>query len=527
MNELNKLEALLSQGKISRRDFLSRMSALGLAVAASPFLGVGSALADVPKKGGRLRIASHSGHTTEVLDIRMLTDLMGQMVSQQVRNQLVVIDENGVAAPELAENWEPSSDTKQWVFNLRKNVEFHNGKTMDADDVIYTINLNRGEDTKSPVKEILKPITELKKDGKHRVIITLDSGSADFPYVLAEVNLMVVPNGTTDFDKGVGTGAFILKQWEPGVRAFATRNPNYFKNGLPYFDEVETLAVTDVVSRTNAVMTGRADVMARPDLKTVAMLKKSNKVQVLDVPGYAHYVLPMASNQDPYSDNNVRMALKYAIDREDLIKRVLRGYGVAGNDHPISARNRYYNSELPQRKYDPDKAKFYLKKAGMSKHIFKLYAADTAFAGAVDASILFSESAKKAGINIKTIKVPNDGYWSDVWMKKEMCWSYWYGRPTEDWMLSLVYAGGANWNESYWKNERFNKLLKEARSELNEKKRRDMYWEMQKIISNEGSSIIPIFGNYVYIANKKLRFKTVASNSMFDGRRIHERWWYA
>ena len=527
MNELKQLEMLLSQGKISRRLFLSRMSALGLAAAASPFLNIGTAFADVPKKGGRLRLACHSGQTGENLDVTMLTDIMSQMVSQQVRNQLVVIDEKGVAAPELAESWEPSPDAKQWVFNLRKNVEFHDGKTMDADDVIDTINLNRGEDTKSPAKGILEPITELKKDGKHRVIFTLESGSADFPYILAEVNLMVVPSGTTDFNKGNGTGPFILKQWEPGVRAFATRNPNYFKEGLPYFDEIETLALQDVVSRTNAVMTGQADVMARPDLKTVDFLKKGGKVQVIDVPGYAHYTIPMVSNKKPYDDNNVRLALKYAIDRKDLIHRILRGYGVMGNDHPISTKNRYFNTELPQRQFDPDKAKFYLKKAGMSEHTFKLYTADTAFAGAVDAATLYAESAKKAGMNLKAVKVPNDGYWNDVWMKKEMCWSFWYGRPTEDWMLSLVYAEKANWNESYWKHERFNKLLIEARSELDQTKRRDMYWEMQKIISDEGASIIPVFGNYVYIANKKLRFKNVASNSMFDGRRIHERWWFA
>ena len=527
MTKLKELEVLLEKGKITRRDFLARIAALGLTVAISPQLGISAARAETPKKGGRLRLASHSGQTTEVLDITRLTDIMAQMVSQQVRNQLVVIDENGLAAPELAESWEASPDAKQWTFNLRKSVEFHNGKTMDADDVIYTINLNRAENTKSPLKGILEPIKEIKKNGKHQITITLQSGSADFPYVLAEVNLMVVPNDTTDFEKGTGTGAFILKQWEPGVRAFTTRNPNYFKEGLPYFDEVETLAMPDVVARTNAIMTGQADVMARPDLKTVQMLKKSQKVQVVDVQGYAHYTLPMLSNQEPYNDNNVRLALKFAIDREDLIKRILRGYGVVGNDHPISSKNRFYNSELPQRKYDPDKAKFYLEKAGMADHTFKLYAADTAFAGAVDASMLFEETAKKAGINLEVVRVPNDGYWEDVWMKKEMCWSFWYGRPTEDWMLSLVYAGDANWNESYWKNERFDKLLNEARSELDENKRRDMYWEMQKIIHDGGGSIIPAFGNYVYVANKDLRFKTIASNSMFDGRRIQERWWFA
>ena len=145
MTKLKELEVLLEEGKITRRDFLALASALGLTAAVSPLLGTSAASAETPKTGGRLRLASHSGQTTEVLDITRLTDIMAQMVSQQVRNQLVVIDEKGVAAPELAESWEAGLDAKQWAFNLRKGVEFHNGKTMDADDVIYTINLTRDE----------------------------------------------------------------------------------------------------------------------------------------------------------------------------------------------------------------------------------------------------------------------------------------------------------------------------------------------------------------------------------------------
>ena len=94
--------------------------------------------------------------------------------------------------------------------------------------------------------------------------------------------------------------------------------------------------------------------------------------------------MPMLTTQKPLNDNNVRLGLKYAIDREMMLKQVLRGYGSLGNDHPISKKNRFFNSELPQRSYDPDKAKFYLKKAGMMNHTFQLYAADTAFAGAID-----------------------------------------------------------------------------------------------------------------------------------------------
>ncbi len=527
MGKLEELVLLLNNGKITRRNFLARISALGLTAAMSPLLASSTAFAAAPKKGGRLRIGSHSGAITESLDPTLLTDIMSQLVSQQTRNQLVVIDERGGAAPELAENWESTPDAKQWIFNLRKGVEFHNGKTIDADDVIFSINLSRSEKTKSPAKGILKPVIDIKKGDKNQIIFTLEAGNADFPYFLAEVNLAIVPNETTDFERGMGTGPFILKKWEPGVSAFATRNPNYFKTGLPYFDEVETLSIPDVVARTNAVMTGQLDVFARPDLKTVGFLKKNKKVQVINVPGYAHYTMPMLTTQEPYGDNNVRLGLKYALDREMMVKTILNGYGSVGNDHPISKKNRYFNSELPQRTYDPDKAKFYLKKAGMLNHTFKIFAADTAFSGAVDSALLFQESAAKAGMKIKTERVPNDGYWESIWMKKGLCWSFWYGRPTEDWMLSLVYSEKANWNESSWKHERFNRLLIEARSELDTGKRRDMYWEMQKIIHDEGASLIPAFSNFVYIASSKLRYNTIASNAMYDGRRIHERWWFA
>jgi len=92
-----------------------------------------------------------------------------------------------------------------------------------------------------------------------------------------------------------------------------------------------------------------------------------------------------------------------------------------------------------------------------------LSAANAAFEGAVDAATMFREQATKAGIDIEIVREPADGYWSSVWMKKPFVVSYWGGRPTEDWMFSQVYASDAKWNESYWKDPAFDKLLLEAR----------------------------------------------------------------
>jgi peptide/nickel transport system substrate-binding protein len=233
----------------------------------------------------------------------------------------------------------------------------------------------------------------------------------------------------------------------------------------------------------------------------------------------------MLTDREPFNNNDVRLALKYAINREQLLEKILRGYGSLGNDHPIAPTQKFHASELPQRKYDPDKAKFLMKKAGMLDYTFSLHAAYAAWPGAksADAAMLFKGHAAKAGINIEVIVEPDDTYWSEVWMKKPWVMCYWQGRATADWMFSTAYAEGSAWNDTYWKHERFNKLLKEARAELNEAKRHEMYVEMQRIVHDEGGVIIPVFANNIEVASQKLRFENPAGNWEMDGNRAAER----
>ena len=140
--------------------------------------------------------------------------------------------------------------------------------------------------------------------------------------------------------------------------------------------------------------------------------------------------------------------------------------------------------------------------------------------------LLYREHAAKTGITINVVREPNDGYWSNVWMKKPWSAVYWGGRPTEDWMFSTAYAEGAAWNDSFWVHERFNQLLKEARTELNEAKRRDMYVEMQQIVSNEGGVVVPMFANYVFAMNNNVQHDVMAANWSLDGNKGAERWWF-
>jgi peptide/nickel transport system substrate-binding protein len=528
MKALDQLEKLFNEGKISRRQFMARATALGLTLAVSPALLPRKAEAAVPKKGGYFKQAQTGGSTTDTLDPATHTSSWNINVELQLRDTLTEINHNLEPVPSLAVDWESTPDAKKWIFNLRKGVEFHDGKTLDSEDVIFTMNHHRGEDSKSAAKPYLEAVEVLKADGPNRVIFELNKGIADFPFYMADYHLAIFQAGTQgkEFEKGIGTGGYTLNSWEPGVTAITSRNPNYWRNDRAFFDKIETLSINDVNARTNALKTGQIHFMDRCERKTVHLLKRSKNLEISAVTATFHYTMPMHTKMHPYDDNNVRLGLKYAIDRDELVKRILNGFGEAGNDHPIAPVNRYHAKGLPQRQYDPDKAKFYLAKAGMKNHEFKLHTAEAAFQGADDAAILYQEHAKKAGLNIKVVREPSDGYWSNVWTKKEFCMCYWSGRPTEDLMFSVAYAGGAPWNDAHWDHAKFNQLLVAAKAELDTKKRAQQYYDMQEICKDEGGTIIPMFAQIVEGISTKIGHGTISGHMEADGQRNAERWWF-
>lgn len=508
--------------QITRRDAIQYGGAAALALSA------GGALA-APKKGGTLRVGKGHGQTTDSYDPATHENGFTIAFVHIMNNYLTEVAPDGTLVGEVAESWEASADASTWTFKIR-DMEFHDGAKVTAADVIASINHHRGDDSKSAAKPIVEPIQDIKADGDKTVVFTLDSGNADFPFILSDYHLPIGPakDGKVDWEAGIGAGPYMLENFEPGVRAVFKRNPNYWKTDRAHFDAIEMLAIVDPTARTNALVTGEVDVIDRVELKTVNLLKRKKNVRVESTDGTQHYTFVMDTRATPYNDVNVRLALKYAIDREELVEKILQGYGSTGNDHPIGRGQRYFADGLEQHAYDPDKAKFHLKEAGLSELDVTLKSADAAFAGAVDAAVLFSESAKTAGINVNVERVPNDGYWSNVWMQEPFCACYWGGRPTEDWMFSTAYKSGVNWNDSFWSNERFDSLLLEARSELDDAKRGEMYAEMQGVLSKDGGTIIPMFAQYVFAMSDKVAHdEQMASNWALDGERWAERWWFA
>lgn len=512
---------------ITRRTFMKGALAAGV-TAAVPAPGlISNAFASGPSKGGALKLGLAGGSTTDSLDPATFSGVFDQMTSMGLyRNPFLELDRNGELQPELVSEWNAEPGAQVWHFKLRNDVEFHNGKPMDAEDALYSINHHRGEGNKSQIASVVKPIKEVIKTGKYEFKVILETPNADFPYILSSTRMPCVPNGTENFQDGIGTGGYILKEWEPGVRAFGVKNPNYFKEDKAWFDSVEIITMTDDTARTTALKTGQVDIINRPDRKTARLLGRMRGIQIINTPGGLTYTFPMRKDLKPYDNADFRKAVKYSVDRDALVKTILQGYGVVGNDIPVPSYVKYAANTLPQRKYDPDKVKFHLKKSGLQDETARLHVADMVYNGCVDTAQLWREHATKAGLKMEVVKEANDGYWAKVWKVKPFCASFWYARPTVDWILSMTYVSSASANESYWKVPSFDKRVQEARAELNEDKRRQMYFELQKELHEDGSVVIPMIANIVDAASDKIGYNPVAGNVELDGLRACERWWF-
>ena len=509
---------------IDRRRFMQTTAATGI-MATMPFGGLSAA----PKKGGTMRMGKAHGQTTDTLDPGTYENGFSIPLSFGFHGRMTEVGSDGSLQPELAESWEASDDAVTWRFKLRKDVTFHSGRTVTTDDVIASINHHRGEGSTSAAGPIVKPIKEMRAEGGDTVVFELEGGNADFPFVLSDYHLVIGPSvdGKLDWKSGDGCGCYRLKKFDPGISATLERYPGYWDDARGHFAEIEMLALVDLNARTTALVSGDVDAIDRLDLKTVHLLKRRPGVKIQSVSGNQHYTFAMSVNKDPFQDNNIRLALKHAINRQELVDKILFGYGTVGNDHPIGQGQRFYNKDLPQTPYDPEKAKWHLKEAGLDSLKVSLSAADAAFGGAVDAAVLFQNSAKAAGIDLVPVREPNDGYWSDVWMKKPFSAVYWGGRPVEDQMFTTTYQTGASWNDTFWSNPRFDELLVSARAELDDEKRRAAYYEMQEILNKDGGAIIPMFAQYVFALSEKVAHGGLATNWDLDGERWMERWWFA
>ncbi|MEJ7668109.1 MAG: ABC transporter substrate-binding protein [Casimicrobiaceae bacterium] len=483
---------------VSRRDMLKWMSAAGIAAAAGVGIltDAGVALAQTPKRGGKMRVAGHSSSAKDTLDPAKQTLSTDYIRGYIYFNGLTRLDGNAVAQPELAAAFEPNPTATEWMFRLRKGVEFHDGKSLTAQDVVYSLMRHKDPAVGSAAKALSEQIDSVSADGPGVVRVKLKAAYADLPIMLGTSHFMIVQDGTKDFATAIGTGPFKMKEFAPGVRSIGTRNPNYFKQGRPYLDELEFFGIQDKVARVNALISGDVQAITNLSPNAIDEVKGRPELALLATPSSTFTEIVMMVDRKPTDSLDMRLAIKSLLDRERYVKTVLKGYGQLGNDHVVPPNDPLYNKALPQRTVDLDKAKFHLAKAGLANGKLELIVSDAAV-GTVEMGQILQQTAARAGLTIDLKREPADGFWSNIWLKRAFYGGQWNARPTVDILLSLGWMSGAVWNEAQFKDEAFDRLIVQGRSELDPAKRKQIYGEIQKILYDQGGNAVFAFQDFL------------------------------
>jgi peptide/nickel transport system substrate-binding protein len=285
-----------------------------------------------------------------------------------------------------------------------------------------------------------------------------------------------------------------VKEFSPGVRTVVVRNPNYWKGGLPHLDEIELIGIGDEPSRVNALLSGDVQLVNALTPNAADRIKGTPGYVVLETKTGTYTDLIMRDEGGITGNADFRLGMKYLLDREQIHRAVFRGYGTIANDQPIAPSNKYYLPGLPQRTFDPDKAKFYFQKAKLGSTPLQAFASPAAD-GSVDMAMLLQQAAPQAGLNLQVSRVPADGYWSNHWMKHPLGYGNINARPSADVVFTQFFKSDAPWNEANLRSPKFDQMLLAARSEPDEAKRKKIYGDMQVSVHESGGVGIAQFNS--------------------------------
>ncbi|MCE0494957.1 ABC transporter substrate-binding protein [Vibrio salinus] len=528
---LNDYEHLTSEGR-SRRNILKSLGAAGLLLAASsattmtPFnVFAKSESGSEPvlgKPGGKIKVASLSSSTADTLDPAKGALSTDYTRHYMVYNGLTKFDEHLVPHLELAESIDNENATV-WHIKLRKGVLFHDGKELTAEDVVFSLNRHKKPETASKVMGLAKQFKSVSAAGKYDVTITLEGPNAELPSILAISHMLIVP-AHISLNKGIGTGPFKVTDFKPGMRTLVKKNENYWKPGLPYLDEIELFAIPDEPSRVNALLSGEVHVINEVNPRSTSRIEASSGHRYVNAPSGNYTDLIIRQDMMPGKSADFTEAMKLLMDREQIKSAIFQDFAVIGNDTPIAPGARYFNSELPQTTFDPDKAKYLIKKAGFADAKIPLVASSAA-TSSVDIAVMMQQSAAEVGIKMDVQTKSADGYWSNHWAKHPLSFGNINPRPNADIIFSQFFLSSAAWNESHWQNSHFDKLLIDARKETDDDKRAQMYAEMQTLVNTKCGIGIPVFISNIDGVDSRLKGYGTNPLGGFMGYMFAEKVW--
>ncbi len=505
-----------SAGRYSRRDFLRYSGGATLLAATGGVLagcgssssgtttGPGGAPAGKPKRGGQLIAGLTGGDSADTVDGQKGINNVDFARIVSLYDALVIWDLNAKPEMSLAESIEPNASATLWTIKLRPDIVFHDGKDLTSADVIFS--LQRVVSNNLGGASSLAPcdIKNMKAVDKLTVQIPCHTPFATFvESIIGYYYYLSILPENFDPKKPVGTGPFKFEKFTPGVQSTFTANKSYWKNGadgkpLPYVDSV---VISDYASETSQVSGLQANQIHLANLlssDSISSIQGFANVLISNAGGMTPFT--MRVDQAPFSDVNVRQGLRWAVDRKQMLELVFSGHGRIANDI-FSPFDPEYDTSIPQREQDLDKAKYYLKKGGVYKGSLALQTADLAQGTLRAAQVLAQQASSLVNITLDQVTVTD--FYGQQYLKWTFAQDFWYYASYLP-QVSEATLPISPFNETHFASPassphppgigaRYIKLYNQAVATLDTNTRADIAHELQMIDYNYGGYIIPYF----------------------------------
>ncbi len=457
----------------------------------------GTATTDMNKDAGKVEIKedvkykekiviAYSGKTTTT-DPQVVSNLHHDTIFKLTHNSLICYDwENKEMVPELATEWSVSADGLTWTFKLRDDVEFHNGEKLEADDVVFTF--ERGKATGVSGATTYVQIDTIKAVDPLTVEMTLTQANADWLYMLQYTNCSILNREAIEKDElngaQIGTGGWMVESWENGADTNFVRYDNswvWIDNPLTPTKKITVATMTESSARAVATQTGEVDFNMAVDLIEIPVLEKDANLKTATIDVDTIYFLGYNNEVGICSDVNMRKAIGYAVDPQEILDAYFEGYGNLCES--LWGPNQYglYTDYSDPLETNIDKAKEYLAKTSYSGETLK-FVTLTQWS---DMGALVQAQLLKAGIKCEIATVDSQGLNAtckakeyDFFLYNKSC-----GPHGDQFRTLLTY--GHNTNRAHFNSARVMELLDLAVVESDDTARKAMYQEIQQITHDE------------------------------------------
>lgn len=409
----------------------------------------------------------------------------------------------------LADKWEISPDGKTYTFHLRENAKFSDGKSVTADDVIFSLKRAAGE--KSGWARFFKPIVGYVKIDDSTVKLSLDAPFTPMLNNLALFSASILPatqleqKGDDFFKAPIGSGPFSLKAWDKGQRLSLDKNPNYWQQGKPAVDQASLEIIGDDNARILKLKAGELDAAMDIPFNQVAMLEKDPNIKTAVAKVFRTDLVQLNTSKKPFDDSRVRQALNYAINKQTLIQGVLKGNGEpAASSLPIMA---HHNTDIKPYSYDLAKAKQLLSEAGLADGFNATLLIPSGDVTARQVGLVIQNALSKLGVKIQLQTIESGSQFTTTKSGNyEMSLTFTTSDTIDPDQLigfTAVNPERANALHTNWKSDQVNALYAQERTTAEGEARGRIFQQIEAIVNKEAPFIFLYHQGvpYAYRAN--------------------------